>query len=122
MVKRILIAEDEALSALYLKRFLSEAGYEVCGIAATETAAVTIAENQPTDLLLFDIRLARHSSGISAARTIRGFLPEIPVIFMTGYDSQEIFDSAADLTPIKVIIKPVTRAILHEIIGLIKGL
>src|SRR5262245_20434342 len=67
---RILIVEDEILTADYTKYLLLELGYEVCGHATNAAAAVRMADNYRPDLVLMDITLGRGEDGISAARRI----------------------------------------------------
>src|ERR671938_423998 len=67
---RILIVEDEILTADYTKYLLIELGYEVCGHATNAVAAVRMADNYRPDLILMDITLGRGEDGISAARRI----------------------------------------------------
>src|ERR1051325_206386 len=67
---RILIVEDEVLTADYTKYLLLELGYEVCGHATNAAAAVRMADTYRPDLVLMDITLGRGEDGISAARRI----------------------------------------------------
>jgi DNA-binding response OmpR family regulator len=64
--RRILVVEDEALIALDLMEVLTEAGFEVCGLAATEHRAVELARLHRPALAVVDMRLAE-GSGLAAA-------------------------------------------------------
>lgn len=64
---RILIVEDEALVALEMEGILSDAGYEVVGIADDRESALRAAGRGEPDLALVDIRLANGSSGLDVA-------------------------------------------------------
>jgi two-component system, response regulator PdtaR len=67
---RVLIVEDEALVADHLEALVLSFGYEVCAIAASAREAVEDAAIHKPDVALMDIRLARGTSGIDAAREI----------------------------------------------------
>jgi two-component system, response regulator PdtaR len=67
---RVLIVEDEALIASYLEALVVSFGYEVCALAASAPEAIENAAIHMPDVVLMDIRLARGTSGIEAARQI----------------------------------------------------
>ena len=66
----VLIVEDEALIASYLEALVVSFGYEVCALAASAPEAIENAAIHMPDVVLMDIRLARGTSGIEAARQI----------------------------------------------------
>ena len=69
--KRILIAEDEGLIALYLERVLIRQGYDVVGMVATGEEAIRVADAERPDLALMDIKLAGALDGIETATQLR---------------------------------------------------
>lgn len=68
----ILIVEDEPLVALDLARLALEAGYALCGIAASGPEALALAELNPPTVALVDIRLIGRMDGIEVARRLYG--------------------------------------------------
>src|ERR1041384_5536840 len=64
---RILVVEDEAVVAADLQQRLTALGYEVTGTAASGREALRLAEAQPPDLALMDIKLEGELDGIQAA-------------------------------------------------------
>jgi len=80
---KVLIAEDELIIADMLERFLSEQGYEVCGIARTVADAVALGELHKPDVAILDIRLARGGHGPEIARRLRCTGP-LGVLYATG--------------------------------------
>lgn len=64
---RILIVEDEYLISVELEARLSEAGFEVVGIATTASEALRLAAAERPALIVMDIRLAGRQDGIDAA-------------------------------------------------------
>lgn len=81
---RVLIIEDEPLISMQLEGLVEDLGHEVCGMAATRSQAVAIAEEQAPNLILADIQLADGSSGIDAVDDILA-LGAAPVVFITAY-------------------------------------
>jgi DNA-binding NarL/FixJ family response regulator len=67
---RVLIVEDEGIIALHLQMLITRSGHEVCAIATDAVEAVTCAQIHAPDVALMDIRLARGTSGITAAAEI----------------------------------------------------
>ena len=105
MATRILIAEDEAVTALDLKRELIALGYEVTGIADNASDAVNAAASQKPDLVLMDIHLSGSMDGIVAASAIRGS-EDLPVVFLTAHSDQTTLDRALLASPFGYILKP----------------
>ena len=83
VVKRILIVEDEPLTAFDNENILGDAGYEIVATTDQFDHALEIIEREPVDLILSDIRLRSHKNGIELARAAkeRG----IPTMFATGH-------------------------------------
>ena len=103
---RILIVEDEAVASMLLKKQLERLGYTVGGTAATGEDAIDCARQSDFDLVLMDIRLAGEMDGIQAAQGIR-MIKKIPIIFLTGYQDEEILARALNVNPAAYLIKPV---------------
>lgn len=101
---RILIAEDEAVTAADLHDELTAQGYEVTGTADTAVGALQLAEESRPDLVLMDIHLAGSADGIHAAIALRG--AEIPVIFLTAHYDEATLARAKRATPVGYITKP----------------
>lgn len=112
---RILLVEDEALTALLLKRELEEAGCQVHKPIATGEAAVEAARIRPVDVVVMDIRLAGRMDGIAAAEMISSCCAA-PIIFTTGYNDDEIRERALALGPAAYLVKPVTIGDLMPVI------
>src|SRR5258708_14282576 len=64
---RILVVEDDFLVAAQIEEALSDAGFDVAGVAATAEEAVALAQAQRPALLVMAVRLAGERDGIQAA-------------------------------------------------------
>jgi CheY-like chemotaxis protein len=110
---RILIVEDERLTAMSLQCELRALGYDVAALISSGEEAVARATELRPDLVLMDVRLEGAMSGIEAARQIRSFL-DIPVIFLTAYSNEDIRRSAERAGSCGYILKPYEQHELQE--------
>lgn len=107
VVVRILIVEDEMITAMYLEDMVTELGHTVIGTAQTASAAVSAAGSFRPDLVLIDVRLAHGTDGVAAAAEIRNS-QNIPSIFISGRVDETNRERAAVARPLGFIAKPFT--------------
>ena len=83
VVKRILIVEDEPLTAFDNENTLGDAGYEVVATVDDLHEALAILEREEVHLIVSDVRLRKDQTGIELARAAkkRG----VPTLFATGH-------------------------------------
>ena len=84
MTQRILIIEDEAEIAGYLRRGLTMEGYQV-EVAADGITGVAVARERPPDLVILDIMLPG-LDGLQVAERLRPAL-DVPIIMLTAKDA-----------------------------------
>jgi two-component system, response regulator PdtaR len=114
---RVLLAEDEAITALSIRAELERTGHEVCAyISAGEDVADAFDRSAP-DIVLMDIGLAGSMDGIEAAARIRE-RSDVPLIFMTGYGDGPMRERARALLPREYLIKPIRMGELIRTIDL----
>jgi two-component system, response regulator PdtaR len=106
---RLLVVEDEILTADYLHHLLIELGYEVCGHAATAAAAINLAGERRPDLILMDVNLGRGGDGIDAAGQILARFG-IRSLFVTAYGDRATLQRAESTQPAGVLFKPFDKA------------
>jgi DNA-binding NtrC family response regulator len=109
---RILIVEDEAITALALEQALLAQGYEVCGLAASGAEARALAERLRPNVAVVDMRLKDGVTGAQVARDLQARLG-IPVILMSGHADHR---SASALGAAGFLAKPFSDA---DLIGAI---
>ncbi|RJS48538.1 MAG: hypothetical protein CIT03_07535 [Methanobacterium sp.] len=105
MEPRILIVEDEAITALEIKRNLHNWGYEVVGHASKGEAAIEMAQKLLPDLILMDINLQSGMNGLEASCKILEFM-DIPIIFLTAHGNQDYMEKARNTGAVYYILKP----------------
>src|SRR5688572_10709948 len=89
---RVLICEDEGLTALRLQTTLKNLGYEVVGEARDGEEAVAAAERLQPDAILMDVRMPR-LDGIAATERIMNSRPTA-IVMITAYSERELVDAA----------------------------
>ena len=107
IVNRILIVEDEPLTAFDNELLIGDAGYEVVATLDRFRDAIAILDREPVDLVLCDVRLTGERSGIDLAKEAR--TRGIPVLFVTGAAP----DNANELV-VGVLMKPYTHRTMRS--------
>jgi PAS domain S-box-containing protein len=103
--KRILLVEDEAVTAMDLQSNLIRLGYEVPAFVASGEDAIRAAAESSPDLILMDISLAGPMTGIEAADVIRK-THAIPIIFLTAHADDVTLGRAKRTEPFGYLPKP----------------
>ena len=91
-VKRILVVEDEPLTAFDNEKLLNDFGYEVVATHDDFEEALATLDREQVDLILSDVRLSGSRSGIDLA--IEAKRRGVPVLFVTGHPPDNACDIA----------------------------
>ncbi|PSD15480.1 response regulator [Stenotrophomonas maltophilia] len=85
---RVLVVENDEMSAALLQMQLVHAGAVVVGLAASVSEALRLLEQSTPDVALLDYRLARNetSEPVAAALSARG----IPFVLTTGMLAEQL--------------------------------
>jgi AmiR/NasT family two-component response regulator len=102
---RIMIAEDEQLVLMGLRKAVEMLGYEVVGEAIDGEEAIELAVEVKPDLILMDINLPV-LNGLEAARRINRCM-SIPIIIVTGYSQLKLIEKAEQVGVCGYLVKPV---------------
>ncbi len=102
---KMLIVEDEIITATALEKSLRNLGYDVVGIASSGEAAIRQATEKVPDLILMDVRLQGPMDGISATEKIQ-FDLEIPVVYLTAHSDEGTVERIMDSKPYGCLFKP----------------
>ena len=113
-LEKILIVEDETLSATDLKYKLEDLGYEVISIVDNGDDAIYTAVHQRPDLVLMDIGLKGEVDCISASQKILAL--DIPVVFISANINDQTFEEANIKPPYGFITKPFNVKNLERVI------
>ena len=85
---RVLVVENDEMSAALLQMQLVQSGALVVGLAASVAEALRVLEETAPDVALLDYRLARNetSEPVAAALTARG----VPFVLATGMAAEQL--------------------------------
>ena len=109
VVKRILIVEDEPLTAFDNENILGDAGYEIVATVDEFDEALEILEREEVDLILSDVRLRSQQTGIELAHAAKE--KGIPTLFATGHAYPGAAEIAVGCLLQAVYRAPVVKAI-----------
>ena len=112
---RILIAEDDYPSYLYLQRALSGDGISFIRTTNGEDTIKSVSENPDLSVVLMDIKMPG-ITGLEAARRIREFNNSIPIIAQTAYSLSGDKELALEAGCNDYISKPVNGSELKKMI------
>jgi two-component system, response regulator PdtaR len=117
---KILIVEDDATTALILRRGLEKFGCTVSAIVESGKDALDAALEHDPDIVFMDIMLAGEMDGIDTAREIKEYC-ETAVIFLTAQADPAIQKRASEVGPKGYIIKPIDFETLKKAVALGMG-
>lgn len=103
----ILLVEDEATVRLFAARALRDKGYRVIEAGNGKVALNLLKEGARPDLVLTDVSMPE-MSGPTLAEKIRATLPEVPVVFMSGYAAETFRKDLSENQSIHFLSKPFT--------------
>ena len=109
---KIMIVEDEKISALMLKQMLSNLGYSVSAIVTSGEESIRKLDEIRPDLILMDIVLSGDMDGIKAAKKIQSRF-DIPIVFLTAHSDEGTIKKAKAAGPYGYLVKPVEINDLH---------
>lgn len=120
MDDKILVVEDEIITAEHIKLALKNQGYQVVSLLISGEEAINKVEDTEVDLVLMDINLKGEMDGVEAAEEIWNS-HSIPVIFLTAYSDEKTLQRAKITeTSVKksfgVLNKPFKEEDLHSLI------
>ena len=95
----------EGIVAFDLKQTLEKMGYTITALVSSGVDAIEKAENDLPDIILMDIKLKSELDGIDAARII-SFKHNIPIIYLTSYNSKEMRQRATTTGASGFLLKP----------------
>ena len=113
--RKILIVEDETMTAMALASYLEDLGQEVLELPATGEEAVKMARAQGPDLVFMDVNLPGGMDGLEAAKAISG-MGKAAIVFITGYSNKSVVDRAAALSPAAYLVKPFDFSVIDGIL------
>jgi|GEM_PF-1861521 len=106
--KKIMLVEDEHITALHIKKLLEEEGYEVSDIIDSGEEAIEILKSYNPDIILMDILLSGSIDGIDASKEIIKSY-NVPIIYMTANADHATVERARSTNPYGYLNKPIDK-------------
>jgi len=106
---KILIVEDELVTATSISELLEEEEYIISGIAKDAAAALRISSQQEAApaVVICDIHIQGSVNGVELARQLKE-LYQCEVIFLTAYADTKTLQAAFSTEPVMYVVKPYT--------------
>lgn len=112
---KILLIEDEVITAMSLIMDLKKHGYKSSKFVSTASKALASVQEEMPDILIADVSLAHSESGIDVAAEICR-TNSIPIIITSGYEMNEVSSKMNILNNYHFLRKPVLSSKLIELI------
>lgn len=113
---KVLLVEDEDMVRIVAERALTRAGYEVTTCASGDEGLAAIREGQTGfDIVVSDVVMPG-MDGPAMVRAIRAQMPDMPVLFMSGY-AEEQLRRDIDIPDMHFIAKPFSVAEIGDKVG-----
>lgn len=111
-----MIAEDEESNFKYLKLALRNTGVKVLRAKNGKEAILQCKRNPGIELVLMDVKMPE-MDGLEAAREIRKFSEELPIIALTAYAMADDKDTSIEAGCNDYISKPVKRNRIFSVLS-----
>lgn len=108
---KILIVEDDVISARIIKKILLTRGYEITDVISNSNYVIDAIHKNTPDLILMDIIINGEKDGIEIAEIIKKE-KDIPIIYLTSDSSEGTIQRAKITEPFGYLIKPINEKVL----------
>lgn len=114
---KLLVVDDDAPTVDYIRALLTEAGYDVVAMTSPNAALARSEEGERFDLAVLDVVMPELSGDVLAAR-LRRISPDLPILFVTGFE-EALFQARPLLWDGEAFLnKPFTPAALCEAVSM----
>ncbi len=103
---RVLVVEDESVTAMDIEERLQRLGYSVLAVVSSGEEAIRKVEETHPDLVLMDIKLSGDTDGVQAAQDVQSRLG-VPIVYLTAFSDNATWDRVKSTEPFGYLVKPV---------------
>lgn len=103
--KKILIVEDNIITAKHIASTLKKSDFEIQGIHHSFESAIQALQSEVPDLVLLDINLGGTMDGVHLASVLNTDF-KIPFIFLTSYSDEKTMNRILSVKAAGYVIKP----------------
>ena len=114
---KVFLVEDEIVMREGIKKNIpwEREGFEFVGDASDGELAYPLIQKSKPDILITDIKMP-FMDGIELSRLVKKDMPDIKIIFLTGYDEFAYAKEAISIGVAEYLLKPITSAQLIEVL------
>lgn len=110
--ERVFLCEDDHIVRQSVVGMLEQAGYRVMSANGPEEALRVLGTTEESyDLVISDMIMPT-MNGVEFAKRVRADLPEVPILFISGYSSDVLVDQGVQAADIDLLQKPFDYATL----------
>ena len=113
---RILLVDDDQGVLECFAAILRRQKHTIIAMQDGLSALNLIREGAVIDLIITDYRMPG-MDGLEFVHLLRTFLPDIPVIMLTGYGSLETYCQAGSLGVSQYVMKPIQVKVLEQVVS-----
>lgn len=120
---KVFLVEDEIVMREGIKKNIpwNQEGFEFVGDASDGELAYPLIQKSKPDILITDIKMP-FMDGIELSRLVKKDMPDIKIIFLTGYDEFAYAKEAISIGVAEYLLKPITSAQLIEVLHKVEAL
>jgi two-component system response regulator YesN len=117
MPYKVFLVEDEIVTREGIRDNVDWKGngFELCGDAPDGEIALPILKTAKPDVMITDIKMP-FMDGLELCKIVRGCMPGIKVVILSGHDEFEYAQQAIQLGVKEYLLKPVTPQDLHQVL------
>lgn len=117
MMYKVLFVEDEIMTREGIRDNVNwnANGFEYCGEASDGEMALPLIRTTKPDVLITDIKMP-FMDGLQLSKIVRGSMPWIKIIILSGHDEFEYAQQAIQLGVSEYLLKPVTVQDMHSVL------
>ena len=107
---KVLVVDDELDLLEIASAYLEEMGYTVYSAEDGASALEVVEQHKDIDLIVTDIIMPGGMNGVELAQNVRQLLPQIKVIYCSGYPADALAERSMPLVDAPLLLKPYQRS------------
>ena len=112
----VLVVEDDPSFALELELLVNRTGHRLAGAATHAGQALDLIRSRRVDMVIMDIALTGRITGLDVGKRIAHL--DIPVLYITSYDTEEHYRESRMDNTIGYLTKPISKRSLTTVMEL----
>lgn len=115
---KVLIVEDQAITAMEVKQIILDIGLSVIGVAKSNKIAIEKFKENLPDIVIMDIHLEGERDGIFTVEDLYK-INDTSIVYLTAFNDDATIDRAISTNPLAYEIKPFNKASLQSTIKIV---